>query len=513
MIRKSQEAKYEIIDLLRSQGYATYARLLNLFDFYFTDDDNVIAYMIPQKAAIVMNEKITDEDTVSMLVRHEILHEYLTHLERQIEFEKNHPGLKPPKSNNRLANIAADFEISNLGYTDADKIKVRNVIMGDKVLSGLVTEDENPDWVNMTFEEMYEEILKRNQQEQDQLSQALQNMGDLSEEDIQQLSDQIDQLIDELENQQQQSQSNNGSGPSQDNENSEEKNSSSSQGGGDQSDKEEDSTTSGSTEQAIDKLDKAQSQLNKISQAQSQLDNDGKIFDNKQEGQLRKDIEARAQQIKEIVKDIAIENNLIKEVSANKIKQKQAKASAADARYRGSGLRQFTLSLNRYIKNEIESGEDLSYKKPNASYSRTKFLIPSMTQIEGPIPLINVYHDVSGSFSDEAKTAAAMQAIATLNKYVREGKVKIKYYYFADRVSSNRNNAGGGTEGTPIIEHIESTKPQNVIVITDSDINDISRDCIVPGAVWMLFYGSRSDNLINHLKGRKETRWYMIDYR
>ena len=131
--------------------------------------------MIPQKAAIVMNEKITDEPTVSMLVRHEILHEYLTHLERQIEFEKNHPGLKPPKSNNRLANIAADFEISNLGYTDADKMKVRNIMMGDKILSGLVTEDENPAWVNMTFEEMYEEILKRNQEEQDQLSQMLQN--------------------------------------------------------------------------------------------------------------------------------------------------------------------------------------------------------------------------------------------------------------------------------------------------------------------------------------------------
>ena len=491
MIRKSQEAKAEIIDLLRSQGYATYARLLNLFDFYFTDDDNVIAYMIPQKAAIVMNEKITDEDTVSMLVRHEILHEYLTHLERQIEFEKSHPGLKPPKSNNRLANIAADFEISNLGYTDADKIKVRNVIMGDKILSGLVTEDENPDWVNMTFEEMYEEILKRNQKEQDQLSQMLQNMGDLSEEDIQQISDQIDQLIDELEKQQTQGQqSQNGSGSPQD-------------------DKKQDKQE---LEQDIDKLGQAQSKLDKLSQAQSNLDNDNKIFDNKQESQLRKDIEARAQQIKEVVKDIAVKNDLVKEVSVNKIKQKQARASKADARYRASGLRQFMLSLNRYIKNEIESGEDLSYKKPNASYSRTKFLIPSMTQIEGPVPLINVYHDVSGSFDDEAKTAAAMQAIATLNKYVREGKLKIKYYYFADRVASNRNSAGSGTKGTPIIEHIEQTKPQNVIIITDSDISDISRDCVVPGAVWMLFYGSKSNNLIEHLKGRKETRWYMVDY-
>lgn len=506
MIRKSQEAKEEIIDILRSQGYATYARLLNLFDFYFTDDDNVIAYMIPQKAAIVMNEKITDEPTVSMLVRHEILHEYLTHLERQIEFEKNHPGLKPPKSNNRLANIAADFEISNLGYTDADKMKVRNVMMGDKILSGLVTEDENPAWVNMTFEEMYEEILKRNQEEQDQLSQMLQSMGDLSEEDIQQISNQIDQLIDELERQQsQEQQSQNGSGSSQNDKKQDKKDNLPGANSNDD-DKQE-------LEQDIDKLGQAQSKLDKLSQAQSNLDNDNKIFDNKQESKLRKDIEVRAQQIKEIVKDIAVKNDLVKEVNANKIKQKQVRASKADADYRASGLRQFTLSLNNYIKSAIEEIEDYSYKRINPSYAKNGFIVPSLTSTPGPIPSINVYHDVSGSFNDEAKTAAAMQAIATLNKYVREGKVKIKYYYFADRVASDRNSAGLGTSGTPIIEHIEQTKPQNVIVITDGDISDISRDCIVPGAVWMLFYEHKSDNLISHLKGRKETRWYMVDYR
>ena len=73
-----------------------------------------------------------------------------------------------------------------------------------------------------------------------------------------------------------------------------------------------------------------------------------------------------------------------------------------------------------------------------------------------------------------------------------------------------KEGAGGGTIGTPIIKHIEETKPMNVIVITDSDITDIQSLKTVPGAVWMLFYGSKSDNLIQNLRGKKESRWYMV---
>ena len=151
-IWRDQEAKDELTNILRRQGYATYARILQLFDFYYTDDEGTVACMYPQQAAIVMNEKVNTEEMASVLIRHEILHEYLTHYERQIEFEKNHPGLKLPQGKDRLANIAADFDISNTGYTDADKITVRSMMLGDKLMSGLVTEDHNADWVNLTFE-------------------------------------------------------------------------------------------------------------------------------------------------------------------------------------------------------------------------------------------------------------------------------------------------------------------------------------------------------------------------
>lgn len=514
MLRRSQAAKDQITDILRSRGYATYARLFQLFDFYFTDDDGVIAYMIPQKAAIVMNEKVDDEDTASVLVRHEILHEYLTHYERQQEFAKQHPELDTQTGDE--FNIAADYEISNRGYTDADKIKVRNIVLGDQILSGLVTEDDHQDWMDLTFEEMYERLLKERKQGQNQARKQMQKQfGDLNPEQMQDLIDQIEEAIDQLDQQQQQQQ---GQGKNQNQQQGQDQQQQPQGQSGDQTDpnKQDQAQQPGKGEDQIEKdkadLEKAKAQAEQAKQTLDKLDDDGKPFDSPKEASVRADVEARAKKIQQELQDIATSNGLINEVSINRNKEKIAKASKQAKKYTGSGLRQFTLSLNRFIKNEVESGEDLSYKKPNASYSRSKFLVPSFTQVEGPVPTINVYHDVSGSFGDERKTAAAMQAIATLNKYVKQGEVKIKLYYFADRVSSSKNTAGGGTRGTPILEHIQATKPQNVIVITDSDISDCKESITVPGAVWMLFYDSMSQNLIDHLRGVKETRTYLIDY-
>ena len=87
---KRNDAKNQIMDILNKQGYPSYARLLNLFDVYLTDDPEVIGYMIPGKARIVLNGGL-NTDQVSTIVRHEILHEYLVHRQRSETFEKSHP--------------------------------------------------------------------------------------------------------------------------------------------------------------------------------------------------------------------------------------------------------------------------------------------------------------------------------------------------------------------------------------------------------------------------------------
>ena len=142
MTARDEAAKEQIIRKLRSEGYPTYARLLDLFDLNLTDNPNVVGYMLPGKAKIVLNENLSI-DQVSTIVRHEILHEWLSHGARGEKFDKEHPDLLPDHD---TSNIAADYEISNVGYTDKDKRAARAIILGDKTLQGLVTEDQYPGW-------------------------------------------------------------------------------------------------------------------------------------------------------------------------------------------------------------------------------------------------------------------------------------------------------------------------------------------------------------------------------
>ena len=114
---KRNDAKDQIMDVLSEEGYPSYAKLLSLFDVFLTDDPDVVAYMIPGKAAIVLNQNL-NIDQVSTLVRHEILHEYFTHAERQAEFQRKHPDIP---ADHQLSNIAGDYDISNRGYPEKER--------------------------------------------------------------------------------------------------------------------------------------------------------------------------------------------------------------------------------------------------------------------------------------------------------------------------------------------------------------------------------------------------------
>lgn len=121
-------AKKEIQRILAQQGYKTYAKILDDFDVNLTDDQSVVGYMIPNKAKIVLNQNLAI-DQVSMIVRHEILHQVLKHEERLINHLAERLGLNPDNLtnlslkelqqklySNKIFNVAADYEISNVGY-------------------------------------------------------------------------------------------------------------------------------------------------------------------------------------------------------------------------------------------------------------------------------------------------------------------------------------------------------------------------------------------------------------
>ena len=494
MTARDEAAKEQIIRKLRSEGYPTYARLFDLFDLNLTDNPDVVGYMLPGKAKIVLNENLSI-DQVSTIVRHEILHEWLSHGSRSEKFDKEHPDLLPDHD---TSNIAADYEISNVGYTDKDKRAARAIILGDKTLQGLVTEDQYPGWEDKSFEEMYEELLKKNLEEKKQLLNVLK---------------QLHRMLPEDEEDQNQSQSSNMSSSSNSNDDS-----SDNQNSGTSSSDSSETQLSDQQGQDQSKADKAQQALDDAKDDIEDIDKEkaqqGNVFDSDKQQKERSELAKRVEQIRKLLNDPDIQRQGKDESQRAVQKDRLIKQAKLADRYKSNPLVKFTLDLNNFIKQQTASYRGSTWTRFNKTAVRTGLIKRGITSYaQTDIPEINVYWDVSGSFSNPAKTEGARRAIATLQKYVREKKIKIKTWYFANRVSSTEQNAGGGTEGQPILDHIQATKPANVIVITDSDISDCRTPTTVPGAVWLLFYDSESQNLREYLRGKQETKSYLIyDY-
>lgn len=176
MTQEERKLKKWLRSTLNTQGYPTYARILEKFDTYFTSDPNVVAYMVPNEGKIVINRGVTDKQA-SVLVRHEILHDYLQHEKRLLDKLARDKGinkselddialkdleseLKKILYSNSDFNIAGDYEISNRGYTEKDKEEVRNINLNGRIVSGLVTEDDHPEWVDFSIEEIFDALQK-----------------------------------------------------------------------------------------------------------------------------------------------------------------------------------------------------------------------------------------------------------------------------------------------------------------------------------------------------------------
>ena len=155
---------------LSKEGYPTYAKLLNEFDLNLTNNPSTVAFIEPAKGRIVVNRGL-DEDQVSVVIRHEILHHYLQHelrllkklaVEASLDYDQLSDNdiyeLKKKLYSTSTFNTAGDYEISNRGYTDKDKETVRQININGTILHGLVTEDDHPGWEELSIEELYDKL-------------------------------------------------------------------------------------------------------------------------------------------------------------------------------------------------------------------------------------------------------------------------------------------------------------------------------------------------------------------
>ena len=208
MTLKEKQYKKLIERILNEEGYPTYANIFHAFDLNTTANPKVVGFMKPGQGVIVVNHNL-DKDQVSVIIRHEILHEYLSHSKRMLQklnaksdrlqdYLNNVDGLslrdlekigynkKSTDYNNYpIHNVAGDLEISNLGYTEEDKENVRKIKLNGQELSGLVTEDKHPEWVTYSFEELVDAL----NEEEEKIKQEMNNQPPESPQQPQQPDD------------------------------------------------------------------------------------------------------------------------------------------------------------------------------------------------------------------------------------------------------------------------------------------------------------------------------------
>lgn len=502
-------AKQQIIKILREQGYPRYAKLVSLFDIYLTDDPNVIGYMEPGKAKIVLNEGLNIYQ-VSVIVRHEVLHEFFTHHERQVAFDSAHKELG---SNHDIANIAADFEISNRGYTLNDKANVRSIKLNDKLLSGLVTEDHYPEWKGLSFEEMYEKLLKEQRKNEEALKDLLDQLKKVSGKSLEDLDDLLDKMSDAADDAEDDTSTSSSSGSkSADAEEDKKVPSSDSKSPSDES---EASKESKKIDKLSDEVDEIKKQIQELGDPSQPSGKKATPFALPEDQKAQADVAARVEQIYAELRNMNSFDEVMAETNTAIRKEKIAQAKTNHvtnyAKGGNGGLSDFKLDLQRFISSQISYQRERTWDRPDPRYKRRGFLVQgSATKKEENVPVINVYWDTSGSFSNPEKTAAARAAIDTLQSYVKKGLIDIKVYYHSDDVYDHP--VSGGNDGDAVVEHIRATHPDNIIIITDGDLSSTRKSVKVPGAAWFLFYDYTSKGLIDNVSGRKQTKWYMVKY-
>lgn len=264
----------------------------------------------------------------------------------------------------------------------------------------------------------------------------------------------------------------------------------------------------------LDKIDKAILEREE-KERQEQIERELDAYDPDSE-----EAEAR---LAEIANDLADESKLndILNDSAKKIQQdrqkrkaeKKAAERAANEYEANSGIADFVIDLNRLIKSEVKKISSSSWGRINKKAEGTGIIKPGKTKRKNPeIPRLFVYFDNSSSWGS-SDIEVGKQAISTLNKYVEKNQLIIELYYFADHISTTPTHGATGA-GAELIEHIRINKPDNVMVMTDSDF-DVFDEILqaprvtVPGGVFLLFrQGNVSKRLVDRLKGKKLNKLY-----
>lgn len=207
-----------IYDVLGANGYKTFAMHLINYNLYLTEDPMVAASMQPSSGSIYINRYFEDEDLISVLIRHELLHFLLDHERHAIIDLAEEEGLDPHhlrKSDykrlrqmiyNRqiipgfeqygpvsFTNVAGDYDLSRY-YSKVDMDRQKNGLFYGSPLGGLVLELDHPEWLSLSYREL---IHKLKEIERDARRAALIEISGVMQDDMTFVPDIVDKIEDE----------------------------------------------------------------------------------------------------------------------------------------------------------------------------------------------------------------------------------------------------------------------------------------------------------------------------
>lgn len=175
MTDRERKVKKALCQLLINRGHRKYAERFWKFDFNIIDSkkhpDFTAAISFDEATVFISDGFLGTSEAIfnqlDVLLRHELAHNLMMHQIRLMHvfrrMHKNDPDeayahISASASLHRILNIIEDYEISNKRYTTADKKVIENMTLNGRVIGGLITEEDRPNWATMPLEAMYNEL-------------------------------------------------------------------------------------------------------------------------------------------------------------------------------------------------------------------------------------------------------------------------------------------------------------------------------------------------------------------
>lgn len=166
-----QKLKQDLIALLKDDGkghhHSKYAAVLEKYKVNIVplkEDPMFTAAISFDEGIVYIGEGFLVNKSyffqLNVILRHELAHNLMMHQIRMMHKIMKEPWshIQYSQSLHELQNVIMDYEISHTRYTEEDKDTIRNMYLNGKLIGGLLTEDDRPDWKGLSIEDMYDKM-------------------------------------------------------------------------------------------------------------------------------------------------------------------------------------------------------------------------------------------------------------------------------------------------------------------------------------------------------------------